>query len=450
MARIGEFAGRSERIAGRCLFATRIPSGGNCRYSLSESGERRPENETASDQQEQLHVRIAAEQLIKKFNIVLIVCLCVLVQGFLILFFVTDPEKRVRPVSPLEQEESSILNKHDKRTRFIGADCAHDIRNVPRFCSKTVFYNGNTGRFSREGIQQAHYSGYERNKSIATSIHFGEQETQKESQDKESATSEPKIEMTAITKSLFSRQSRLFSISTISLYNLAISACNARFCLDKNRIVSLWSSLRCSSVLVQKLIPRLSTASSFTLNPFTDYADNETCESETPQRDRHEYLFWTFCRPATGTAGQCRAHHTRTRRIDRGSALNDRCVGSWEQRAENRTVAHSCRSPWSHGAYTDTTEVIHWYKEKRNAQVAINTATPAQYFAPRAILLASSALTTASSRASVCRRVCSLLSSFQRTSPSSGQRDCTAWRRWQFGKIAGRVGSVVWAHHHYR
>ena len=177
----------------------------------------------------------------------------------------------------------------------------------------------------------------------------GVQATQKESQDKTSAAIEPTNETMATAKSLFSRQSRLFSISTNSLYDSMMLACCSRFRFAKNPINVLWLILRCSASLRFSSfphfpIPILSFHSPLSLNFFTDYADNNTYEPPPPERNRHVHVLRQVCGTLAGTAGQNRNDNTGTRRKNRDTEVNDRGVGSWTKLPDNRKISRSCKS----------------------------------------------------------------------------------------------------------
>ena len=73
----------------------------------------------------------------------------------------------------------------------------------------------------------------------------------------------------------------------------------------------------------------------------------EAYESLSSQRDRHVNVQRSLCCEVERTEGQGGTHHKGTRRENGDTTFDNRCVGSWEQLAENRAVAGTCGSPQS-------------------------------------------------------------------------------------------------------
>ena len=82
----------------------------------------------------------------------------------------------------------------------------------------------------------------------------------------------------------------------------------------------------------------------------TDYAENNTYESPSSERDRHVDVQRSLCREVERTAGQGGTHHTGTRRENRDTIANCEVLGQWNENTAPRQIPHSCKSTRYFGA----------------------------------------------------------------------------------------------------
>jgi len=90
----------------------------------------------------------------------------------------------------------------------------------------------------------------------------------------------------------------------------------------------------------------------------TNYADNQTYESESPERGRYQHVWGQICRPTAFYAGQDRNECRRIRRNTRICKDNLLQLGIRATNSASRNVARNCQSLWYSGANSDTKRII--------------------------------------------------------------------------------------------